>query len=157
MQIVWGPRLRFTTFVICISVFILNFVGWGAAYAFPQVLPELNLDISPAANICLGLLIEFPGFAVGLWVANSTGRRAATLFYLVATILSIASFLYGSGVDFTLVSLGRQSQWAVQAGFVGLKGSTVIGFIVLYLYASEVYPTVARTTGSGICLAMGRP
>jgi putative MFS transporter len=156
MKIVFGPRLRFTTFVICVSVFTLNFVSWGSFYAFPQVLPALKLHISPAANICFGVLIEIPGFVLGLWVANRTARKPATLCYLVATILSVATFLYGTGVDFTLASTGRQSPWAVQAGFIGIKLFINLGFIAVYLYATEVYPTVARTTGSAICLAMGR-
>ena len=31
-----------------------------------------------------------------------------------------------------------------------------VGFVVGYMYASEIYPAVARTTGTSVCIAAGR-
>jgi putative MFS transporter len=156
MGVVWGSRMWFTTSVVCYSTFTLNFIYYGGIYSFPQVLPSLHLRMSPGANLFLGAFFEIPGFLLGLWIASRTTRKITLEIYLVLSFLSIGLFLYGAGMSASLEDTGETHAWAIQAGFLGIKAFVNVGFIVVYLYASEVYPTVARTTGTAACLATGR-
>jgi len=156
MAVVWGSRMWFTTAVVCYSTFTLNFIYYGGIYSFPQVLPSLDLDMSPGANLFLGAFFETPGFLLGLWIASSTTRKITLQIYLILSFLSGGLFLYGTGLDASLSVTGEKHAWAIQAAFLGMKAFVNVGFIVVYLYASEVYPTIARTTGTAACLATGR-
>jgi len=156
LRAVWGRRLGFTSFVLCFSTFTLNFLYYGTVYAFPQVLPSLHLNISPGANLFLGAAVEIPGFLLAIWVAGVTSRRLAIQAYLASSFLAIACFLHGTGMDATFSVSDRHYQWAVYVGFLGLKMVVNIGFVVIYSYTSEVYPTAVRTTGTATCLAVGR-
>lgn len=156
LRAVWGRRLGFTTFVVCFSTFTLNFLYYGTIYAFPQVLPSLRLQVTPGANLVLGALMEVPGFLLAVWVAGRTTRRTAIQLYLLSSLLTIGCFLHGTGMEASLAVTEEQHPWAVYAGFLGMKAFVNIGFVVLYSYASEIYPTAARTTGTATCLAAGR-
>mmetsp|Transcript_62173 Transcript_62173/g.181497 ORF Transcript_62173/g.181497 Transcript_62173/m.181497 type:complete len:472 (-) Transcript_62173:6-1421(-) len=156
LRMVWGARLGFTTFVVCFSTFTLNFLYYGSIYAFPQVLPSLKLQISPGANLVLGAVVEIPGFLLAIWVVGATTRQMAIQTYLLSSLLTIVFFLYGTGMDATLSVTEQQHPWAVYVGFLGMKAFVNIGFVVVYSYASEIYPTPARTTGTATCLAAGR-
>eukprot|EP00418_Pyrodinium_bahamense_P069585 CAMPEP_0179096324 /NCGR_PEP_ID=MMETSP0796-20121207/44277_1 /TAXON_ID=73915 /ORGANISM="Pyrodinium bahamense, Strain pbaha01" /LENGTH=467 /DNA_ID=CAMNT_0020794043 /DNA_START=100 /DNA_END=1503 /DNA_ORIENTATION=+ len=156
LGIVFGPALGFTTVVVCASTFTLNFLYYGSIYAFPQVLPDLELRVSPGANLFLGAVMEIPGYVVGTWLSNRTTRKLTMQIYLLATLLTTVMFLYGTGMDATLAVTEAEYSWAVHAGFLGMKTFVNVGFVVVYAYASEVYPTVARITGTATCLAAGR-
>jgi len=41
-------------------------------------------------------------------------------------------------------------------GCFGNKFSVCLGFLIVYLYSVEIYPTSCRTTGTSLCLASGR-
>lgn len=41
-------------------------------------------------------------------------------------------------------------------GLFGNKFSLYLGFLVVYLYSVEIYPTICRTTGTSLCMASGR-
>lgn len=156
LKIIWGRHLAYTTFTICYSTFVMNFIYYGALYAFPQVLPELGLHLSPAANLFLGAIMEIPGFLLGLFLGDKMTRKNAVLVYLIVSVLTVGIFLYGVGFNIDGSITEANVDWAVQGGFLGMKAAVNIGFLILYLYSSEVYPTSARTTGTATCLAAGR-
>merc|ERR1711974_163656 len=39
---------------------------------------------------------------------------------------------------------------------MGIKSAGMVGFVSMYQYSTEIYPTVARTTGTAACVAGGR-
>ena len=144
MKIIFGRQFLFTTFVVGVSTFTLNFNFYGGLYAFPQVLPQLDLQFSPAANLLFGAVAEIPGFFLGLFAASRTTRKSAILAYIASSVASILFLLFGLG---TLT--GAESPHATLAGFLGMKVFVNVGFLVVYIYASEIYPSVARTSGRG--------
>merc|ERR1719491_749521 len=52
------------------------------------------------------------------------------------------------------VYVGNSALWHV--GFYGVKCSVDIGYVVVYVYLGEVYPTKVRVTGGAVCIAGGR-
>merc|ERR1740115_66709 len=51
---------------------------------------------------------------------------------------------------------GAFVSFALTAGCYGLRGFLGTGFLLVYLYATEVFPTEVRVTGNAVCLAAGR-
>merc|ERR1719230_1545255 len=65
-------------------------------------------------------------------------------------IVSVATFTQASS---------RRSEvafYALLAGYFGTKCFNTMGFVFVYQYASEIYPTNARVAGAALCLAAGR-
>merc|ERR1719240_733725 len=151
LKIIFGPQFLFTTFVVSVSTFTLNFNFYGGLYAFPQVLPKLDLEFSPAVNLALGAAAEFPGFLLGSAAGSMMTRKNGMLAYLASSVAATLLLLFGLG---TLT--GVTSPTATLAGFLGIKVFVNVGFVVVYVYASEIYPSVARTSGTAFCLAAGR-
>jgi nitrate/nitrite transporter NarK len=151
LKIIFGRQFLFTTFVVMVSTFTLNFNFYGGLYAFPQVLPQLDLQFSPAVNLTLGAAAELPGFLLGSLAGSRMTRKKGMLAYLATSVATIILLLFGLG---TLS--GVESPHATLAGFLGMKVFVNVGFVVVYVYASEIYPPVARTTGTAFCLAAGR-
>mmetsp|Transcript_94427 Transcript_94427/g.304933 ORF Transcript_94427/g.304933 Transcript_94427/m.304933 type:complete len:473 (-) Transcript_94427:26-1444(-) len=155
LRIVFGRHLLYSTLTTCFSTFVLNLVFYGGLYAFPQVLPELELAVTPAFNLLLGALFEIPGFVAGIILGSYMPRKSLMIAYLIVVCASTVIFtLAASRID----QAGSRyiMEMACQMGFIGTKVFTSVGFLVVYLYSMEIYPTVARTTGTGLCIASGR-
>jgi hypothetical protein len=151
VKLCFSKHLVVPTVVTCFSTFTCNFIFYGGLYAFPQVLPMLDLHLSPAANLALGAGVELPGIAIGIAMAQMMTRKLTTAIYLIGSVLSVVAFVHGTGhYD------GTKHEWAVLLGYIGLKVFVNIGFIVVYLFSAEIYPTKVRNTGSALCLAAGR-
>jgi len=70
--------------------------------------------------------------------------------YLGFTSLSLMSFA------FSLLRPGGSAKIFQLAGLYGIKCFVSIGFLVVYQYAIEIYPTESRTTGVAITIGSGR-
>merc|ERR1719198_1256782 len=92
LGIVFGRHLAYSTLVVCVSVFTLNFLFYGGLYAFPQVLPDLKLHVSPAVNLMVGAIVELPGYFVGVMVGNYLSRKTCMLMYLLIVLTSTLTF-----------------------------------------------------------------
>lgn len=155
LAIVFGRHLLYTTLVVCASVFTLNFLFYGGLYALPQVLPEMKLHVSPSVNLMIGAIVELPGYLMAVTFGEYFSRKNAMLLYLLAAIMSTLTFSM-AGMELLNDSTPKSFEILVQMGLVGNKMFTSIGFLVVYCYSTEVYPTVVRTTGGALCLAFGR-
>lgn len=166
INVVLGRHLLYSTVVVCVSVFTLNFLFYGGLYAFPQVLPELKLRLNPSMNLVVGALSEVPGYFIGIVLGSILSRKTCMLIYLLMVIASTVVFsvavvnmpsrIYLDGVQ---VMASPPQHWVeviLQAGLIGQKVFTAFGFLVVYVYSVEIYPTVARATGGALCIAAGR-
>jgi len=154
-EIIFGQRLRGTTFVIMYSCFVLNFCYYGCMYAFPQVLAEVLAYRSAASQLLIGALWEFPGNAVGFLIGFFVPRKLGMKVYLVSQAIFMSAFVTGARA----VAHGS-SNWffelCLYVGYYGVKTVGTAGFSVVYTYSSEIYPTEARSTGSAVNIAGGR-
>lgn len=69
--------------------------------------------------------------------------------YLFVMVISLVMFAYGARSP-------KQNELMLQFGFIFYKMNTSVGFIVIYVYSMEIYPTYCRNTGASLCLAAGR-
>merc|ERR1719373_760648 len=70
--------------------------------------------------------------------------------YLGLTAMSLGPFV------FSLVHPGGAAKIFQMAGLYGIKCFVTIGFLVVYQYSIEIYPTEVRTTGAAISIGSGR-
>lgn len=154
LSVIIGPELFGTTTILAFSCFVLNLVFYGCLYSFPQIMTEVDFGGSPAVNLITGALWELVGYLIAFTVGSSMKRIPVMKVYLCLTAASLVAFAIGAP------RVGPDSSWIwsllLFAGYYGIKFFPSIGFIVVYVYASEVYPTVARSSGTALVIACGR-
>lgn len=152
LQIIFSWKMLFSTMVVIYSCFTLNVLFYGCLYAFPQVVTDVDMGTSPAVSLIIGAIWELPGNVIAAVAGMFCPRKPLMAAYLGFTMVSLVFFTTGAA--------GSQGSWLyfmlLQSGYIGIKSFVVIGFVAVYQYATEIYPTVARTTGTAACVAGGR-
>jgi MFS family permease len=122
--------LVWSTGILMLTCFTLNFCSYGALYAFPNVLPHLKgfekgSGSSAAFQLLLGALWEIPGLIIGMLAGSYLPRKPVLKAYLLFTcsmfILFTAAAASGSEMWFpvTLCHIGYfGSKLTVAAGFI---------------------------------------
>ncbi len=90
-----------TTWVMCFTAFVLNFLFYGGLYAFLQILPQ-NSAIAQGSNafssdfsMVAGVLGRFPGYLIGLKLGDVVGRKQGMQVYLLGVVLGATLFVAG--------------------------------------------------------------
>eukprot|EP00418_Pyrodinium_bahamense_P024067 CAMPEP_0179139924 /NCGR_PEP_ID=MMETSP0796-20121207/66962_1 /TAXON_ID=73915 /ORGANISM="Pyrodinium bahamense, Strain pbaha01" /LENGTH=493 /DNA_ID=CAMNT_0020839413 /DNA_START=1 /DNA_END=1482 /DNA_ORIENTATION=- len=152
LLVVFGRELRVTTLIAMFSFFSLNFSYFGALYAFPQIMVNVDFGSTPAGNLICGSLMEILGIIVAYPCVFWFPRKPTMRLYFF--LMTVAFLAFGLGCS------GRQGSSTTQVlldlGFYGNNLFRMMGFIVWFVYSSEVYPTVTRATGTALCFASGR-
>jgi putative MFS transporter len=168
LAIVFGRALWPVTLVLGLTTFLLNFMSYGQAYALPQVLGSVDLGASPAQSMLVATLFDTAGYGLGCALESFMGRKALTLTYLVGAGVFTMILIYGLEVLAPVVAtrgaadapvLAAGAEQGVALVQVGLNGSRLfvsVGWCAAYTYVGEVFPTLARAGGSGVCIACGR-
>lgn len=159
LKVVYGRKLRFSTLVLCYTTFTLNFLYYGGMYALPQVLPDLDLRLSPAVVLMLGALAEIPGALCAIPVGFYLSRKSSMQVYLFGAFWTTVIFSVSATATAASAGTNPPPYWlelSVLFAVVFNKFFIYLGFSVVYQYSVELYPTVARTTGTACCLASGR-
>jgi putative MFS transporter len=156
LKIIVGPNLRFTTFVLCFTLFGVNtFYYGGGMYAFLQVLPEITTRTSPGINLLIGVFFEIPGYLLALWLSEYLSRKATIIFGYIGLLVCMATFLWMSAIVET-PRFADTGEMGMQASFFMFKCFSGMLFGIVYAYSMEVYPTIARTTGVAVGISTGR-
>jgi len=141
------PTMVYNTVILGYVCFAYNLTIYGAFYGFPQLLPHLNMGVTPVTALAVGALIEIPFDFLGVIFGRILSRKAALGVYFGGIIMSAVLFNFGAA---------HKTQVMLQLGYYGLKGFPQVGSVPLYVYASEVYPVNVRTLGTSIVLGIGR-
>lgn len=156
VKLLCSPTLLYSTLAVTFSCFTCNLLYYGSLYAFPQLLAEADTGISPALGLLIGASWEIPGVLIAIMCGMAWRRIPAMLIYLVLTLVSSALFIIGFSTHTSSEHGISMAHWIQQCGYAGLKCFPIIGFTVIYQYATEIYPTRVRATGTAACIAGGR-
>lgn len=158
MRIVWSKRMLNVTLIFCQTAFVANFLFYGGVYAFPQVLPDLRMRVSPVHDLLMGSMFSLLGCAFGMSLYHYLPRRWALLVYLSGAFMGQLPFVFlaDSSPSGSFLKSSLIAEFMLHLGLLMSKAFVVAGFIVTYTCISEAYPTAARTTGIAVCLACGR-
>ncbi|KAK4883237.1 hypothetical protein RN001_006556 [Aquatica leii] len=137
------PQMRKRSTLLCMS----SFIAGMSFYGFSQYLAEISTNIYFATF--LGGLIIIPGGFLCIIVVTKCGRRisiAAATLYVAICFFGICLFPIG---------VYRNDWPRVVLEVNGLLGMS-IAYPALYLYISELYPTVLRNSGLGTTVMFSR-
>eukprot|EP00747_Dinoflagellata_sp_TGD_P162162 gnl/TRDRNA2_/TRDRNA2_179466_c0_seq1.p1 gnl/TRDRNA2_/TRDRNA2_179466_c0~~gnl/TRDRNA2_/TRDRNA2_179466_c0_seq1.p1 ORF type:complete len:507 (-),score=79.04 gnl/TRDRNA2_/TRDRNA2_179466_c0_seq1:146-1666(-) len=153
LEVIFSKQLVNVTVIFFFSVFVLNFDLYGCLYAFPQVFKEdVMKGIPPAGSLFFGACSEWAGWALGALLGLIYPCKTVIKVYLISTTLALLFFALGSPIQ----NRDLIANIVLYVGYYGIKFFNSVGFMALYTYVSEVYPTEARATGVALCIAGGR-
>eukprot|EP00928_Gymnodinium_smaydae_P071355 TRINITY_DN54972_c0_g1_i1.p1 TRINITY_DN54972_c0_g1~~TRINITY_DN54972_c0_g1_i1.p1 ORF type:complete len:516 (-),score=106.15 TRINITY_DN54972_c0_g1_i1:63-1610(-) len=152
LDLIFGERFFLTTVIIVYTCFVLNLLLFGCLYAFPQVVPDLHIGGTPVGSLFSAACIELVGYAGAITIGSVFTRKLSLRLFLLFACSALVAFTLG------LSQVGKDAVggfW-VTYGYYGIKLFPTLGFTVVYQYASEMYPTEVRASGTSMALAGGR-
>jgi putative MFS transporter len=149
-----GERMLFSTFVMVYSCLVMNVLFYGCLYAFPQIVTDVEMAQSPAMSLVVGSLWGLPGYLMAYLCSEFFERKPCIMIFFILMIAALGCF--NTGGHMHQDTPDYLPAFLTNFGFMGIKLFTPIGFVCIYQYVSEIYPTSARATGTALCLAGGR-
>ncbi|XP_011497594.1 PREDICTED: organic cation transporter protein-like [Ceratosolen solmsi marchali] len=125
------PNLRVKTICVCVNWFVSGMCFFGLAQYMGQ------LDGNIFINTAVSAAVEIPGTIVILYLIS----RVSRLRILIGACTV-------SGTVLLLIMLFDNPTIRVTLAAIGIAGMS-ISFPTIYLYSSEVFPTVVRNVGVG--------
>ncbi|HVJ49182.1 MFS transporter [Desulfitobacterium sp.] len=141
----WSKKYRRSTIVLWVIWFGLNFGYYGFVLWTPSLLVGKGFALVKSFEFTLIMcLAQLPGYFSAAYLVEKIGRKKVLVVYLLGTAL--AAWLFGhAGSTNEVLAYGCLLYFFS----LGAWGCT-------YAYTPEVYPTVARASGSGWASAFGR-
>lgn len=128
---------------------LMAFAWFSVAFAyFALSLGVGSLPGNLYVNFILIIAVEAPSYVFTSPLADHIGRRAC----LVSTLGFGGVFCVLVGI---IQSTGGADSAIITCALIG-KFAVSISFAVVYVYASELFPTEIRSSGSGFCSAAAR-
>uniref|UniRef100_A0A1A9VAX7 Major facilitator superfamily (MFS) profile domain-containing protein n=1 Tax=Glossina austeni TaxID=7395 RepID=A0A1A9VAX7_GLOAU len=134
------PNLRRNTLIMLYEWFNVCVVYYGSA----QFISTLSGDIF--LNIFISGILGVPGTIACVFMTRYLGRRPTMI---ISNGISTCGFLVIACI--TILNPTTVVVFAI----IGLFGASIT-FPNAYLYAGEIFPTLVRTTGLGLCSCIGR-
>lgn len=141
----WSRKYVRSTFVLWVIWFGVNFGYYGFVLWTPTLLVGKGFALVKSFEFTLIMcLAQLPGYFSAAWLVERIGRKTVLSVYFAGT--AAMAWLFGH---------------ADSTGGVLLYGSLLYFFSLgawgcVYAYTPEIYPTVARGSGTGWATAFGR-
>jgi len=136
-------KIRRTTFVISLSWFALGTLYFGLSLHMPQ------FDANIYLIFFLSGLVEIPADIIPFVLLNKYGRRPnLSLHYIIGGLLCMATAAVPLGVysyEWPIVVLAMLGKYVAQ-----------VCWGIVYLYTSELFPTVIRSVALSFACSMAR-
>jgi MFS family permease len=165
VEALFSPHFARTTCIMTYITICSNFAYYGMIYGLPDTLKKAHIEEkeqydgtqydeegrgwTPAAGLFFSALSEIPGVFVAILLAATIGRRKNMCFAFFMCAMSLCITVYAISEGMLLHNIG-----IISVLFVKLFLAT--GYIVVYLYILECYPTTFRATGLAFCMVLGR-
>lgn len=141
----WSSKYLKSTVVLWIIWFGINFGYYGFVLWTPTLLMGKGFALVKSFEFTLIMcLAQLPGYFSAAYLVERVGRKKVLSIYFAGTAL--AAWLFGQANSTTEVLIYGCLLYFFSLGAWGC----------VYAYTPEVYPTVARGTGTGWAAAFGR-
>ncbi|GCB79713.1 hypothetical protein scyTo_0017943, partial [Scyliorhinus torazame] len=130
------------------NITILSFLVWMTTSIgyFVLTLGTPNMYGDPYLNCFISAASEIVAYTMAWWMVSHAPRR-----------LSTASMLILSGVILLFIQFIPPSLHILTTALVMVgKAGITISFAIVYVFSAELYPTVVRSMGIGICSMASR-
>lgn len=141
----WSKKYLRSTIVLWVIWFGVNFGYYGFVLWTPSLLVGKGFALVKSFEFTLIMcLAQLPGYYSAAWLVERIGRKKVLSIYFAGTAL--AAWLFGHGSSETSILIYGSLLYFFSLGAWGC----------VYAYTPEVYPTVARGSGTGWAAAFGR-
>ncbi|XP_022618023.1 solute carrier family 22 member 5-like isoform X2 [Seriola dumerili] len=127
--------------LMCLLLWMAINIGY-----FGLSLNTSNLSGNPFMNCFLSATTEVPAYVVSTWLLKKCPRRV-----LLSSFLAI-----GGGVLLLIQFIPDTLQSVALALEMTGKFGFTMAFSIVYIYTAEIYPTVLRNVGMGMCSSAAR-
>ncbi|KAM6089751.1 solute carrier family 22 member 15-like isoform 5-T5 [Theristicus caerulescens] len=139
LNLVKHPVLRWRTIILMYIWYVCSFVYYGLTLNAGELRGNLYL------NVALSGLVEVPAFPLCMFFIEKSwsGRRKTMTCFLIFA---------GFACIFTMF-LPTKAGLLLSPTSLALCGKMMVSaaFNIVYIYTSELYPTVLRNAGLGVC------
>ncbi len=141
----WSKKYIRSTIVLWIIWIGINFGYYGFVLWTPSLLVAQGFALIKSFEFTLIMcLAQLPGYFSAAYLVERIGRKWVLIIYFAGTAL--AAWLFGHAATTTQVLIYGCLLYFFSLGAWGC----------VYAYTPEVYPTIARASGSGWAAAFGR-
>lgn len=127
------PKLRKISLLVYTKFFMVSMVFYGIS------LNAVNFSVNPFLYMALGGVMEIPAYTLTVPIVEYWGRRIpSAAFYFVAGASILALAVVPADISWLVISLAMIGKFSISAGYQ-----------VLYLYATELFPTEVRLLALG--------
>ncbi|XP_030292949.1 solute carrier family 22 member 5 isoform X2 [Sparus aurata] len=140
LDILKSRNIRCIT-LMCLILWMAINIGY-----FGLSLNTSNLSGNPFMNCFLSATTEVPAYVVSTWLLRKCPRRALLSSFLVI----------GGGVLLLIQFIPDTLQHVALALEMTGKFGFTMAFSIVYIYTAEIYPTVLRNVGIGMCSSAAR-
>ncbi|XP_055503160.1 solute carrier family 22 member 15 isoform X1 [Leucoraja erinacea] len=143
MELVRHPILRWRSIILMYVWYVCSLVYYGL------ILNAGELKGNRYLNIAMNGLVELPAFPLCLYFINKpwSGRRKTMAAFLVFAGIACISTIFLPGKQ------DLDTGFLVDVTSLALCGKLAVSaaFNIVYVFTAELYPTVIRNAGLGIC------
>ncbi|XP_073236128.1 organic cation transporter protein-like [Porites lutea] len=135
------------TLVSWYAWFVNAMVYYGVSFSTPTLGGNMYL------NFFLASIIEIPANYVSIWAMGKIGRKKSLVYFMIlASIASVGAVL------FTMYDPGNDKCFAAGRIIMALaaKFFVFISFAAVYVFSTELFPTVIRNVGMGTSTSVAR-
>ena len=141
----WRPPYVRSTLMLWIVWFMVVFSYYGMFLWLPSVMVLKGFSlINSFGYVLIMTLAQLPGYFVAAWLIEKWGRKTVLSLFLVGTAGSALGFGMATSLPMLLT-----------AGML-LSFFNLGAWGALYAYSPEQYPTIVRSSGSGMAAGIGR-
>ncbi|GLV31843.1 uncharacterized protein CBL_07603 [Carabus blaptoides fortunei] len=139
-DLVRTKRMRVKTLCLSLNWFVIALEYFAMAQYIGQIGGNIFLNIGAAG------LFQVPGNFLLIWLMNRFGRKASLIFSYVVCFVPC----------FIIAFLPSEPTWpTTMMGCIGMMGISM-SFSNIYIYSTEMYPTVVRNSGMGLSSMIAR-
>ena len=141
----WRPPYVRSTLMLWIVWFVVVFSYYGMFLWLPSVMVLKGFSlINSFGYVLIMTLAQLPGYFVAAWLIEKWGRKTVLSLFLLGTAGSALGFGMAASLPMLLT-----------AGML-LSFFNLGAWGALYAYSPEQYPTIVRSSGSGMAAGIGR-
>lgn len=141
----WRPPYVRSTLMLWIVWFMVVFSYYGMFLWLPSVMVLKGFSlINSFGYVLIMTLAQLPGYFVAAWLIEKWGRKTVLSLFLLGTTGSALGFGMATSLPMLLT-----------AGML-LSFFNLGAWGALYAYSPEQYPTIVRSSGSGMAAGIGR-
>lgn len=134
------PVLRRRTLILYACWFVNSFTYYAMS------LNTNDLGGNPYLNFAIAGAVEFPAYAISIWVIQKMGRRwSQSGCMLLAGTSCIVTIFFSGETLWVKITFAMFGKFLITASYG-----------ILYVYSAEIYPTVVRNVGVGSSSTIAR-